>query len=278
MIKKGDAYDEASQHYDDVFDDVLNAGILSDTEMLDGIAAIGYNGVELPSYRVLKSPETKMTYRRYLNNSPLKVTCIDAIGDFVNHPCEASKTVQSAIDLAVQLSAPIVLTAGNRLAPGIVPAEGRRKTIVALAHCITHAQEAGVLLAIENFGIEPALQCAAQDCYEVLQGVPGLRFVFDTGNFYFAGEDPVPNVDVFLKRVCHVHLKDWAKSETPTIADVTGSPLGTGLIPNEQILKLLQHESGIRSYSVEVGHSNGDKLEAARADWRAAKQWLSLYS
>jgi sugar phosphate isomerase/epimerase len=101
-----------------------------------------------------------------------------------------------------------------------------------------------------------------------------LAFIFDTGNFYFCREDPLQNMDALMSRTRHVHLKDWVKSDTPEIADVSGAALGTGLIPNEQIVRKFRSVNPAANLSLEVG-APGDKIKAVQQDLETVRRWLN---
>ena len=261
-----------------VFGGLLQKGALNDTDMLQALGDMGYDGVEIPSGRLLDPPGRLKTYQDYLAGSPLQVTCIDGSCNFIG-PDKAARdagieALRAAIDAAVSLGAPLVLAAGSQISGSITPEDGRRMIIEGLHAGLSVARKAGVALAIENFGVAPTLQCAAAHCCEILEAVPGLRFVFDTGNFYFCGEDPIDNITLLSSRTCHLHLKDWVKSEAPQIADVSGAPLGMGLIPNEEIVRRFLHAGQVDCFSVEI-EAPGDKIESARKDLGTVRQWLS---
>jgi sugar phosphate isomerase/epimerase len=260
-----------------VFGDVLAKGTLTDVKLLETLESWGFDGVELPSGLFRDRPELLNVYRSCLANSKLEVTCIDGGCNFIGIDRAARakgvEALHAAIEVAVVLKCPLVLAAGSHLGDGVSPADGRRMIVEGLQTCLPAARETGVTLAIENFGVAPTLQCAAADCRAVLDAVSGLAFVFDTGNFYFCGEDPLKNLEVFRQRTRHVHLKDWVKSAKPEIADVAGAPLGTGLIPNEEIVRRLIAAGAVNSFSLEVG-APGDKLAAVRRDLDTVRRWL----
>ncbi len=260
-----------------VFGGALSKGELTDRAMLEAVEAMGLNGVELPSSRLLEEPARLDEYKAYLKNSRLEVACIDGMCNFVSRePAARQKGIDDlrrSLDLAAQLSCPIVLAAGSRLSDDIAPAEGRSMIADGLNACMPAAKDAGITLSIEDFGVAPTLQCAAADCLEVMELAPGVAFVFDTGNFYFAGEDALDNFDVLAPRTCHVHFKDWIKSDQPAIADVAGCPLGVGLVRNEAVAERFLATTGFDSVSLEV-EAPGDKLEATRQDLETIRQWL----
>lgn len=261
-----------------VFGGELARGTLTDAKMLAALEAAGFDGIEVPSGDLLDSPARMNVYRAHLADSGMEVTCIDAISNFVSPEAaaraQAVDALRAGIGLAHTLGAPVVLAAGSRLFAGCPPAAGRAMIVEGLRACLPDAQAAGVTLAIEDFGIDAALQCGAGDCLEVLDAVPGLSFVFDTGNFYFAGEDPIINQKRLGARTCHVHVKDWVKSATPEIADVAGTAIGRGIIPNETIVRRFLSEGYTGPFSLELG-APGEKMAGARADLATLRRWLT---
>lgn len=259
-----------------VFGGALADGSLSDAAMLGALEEAGFDGVELDARRVLAEPALLETYTSYLAGSKLEVTCLDAGCNFVGADQaardEGIEALHAALDIAGPLRCSLVLAAGSRLSGDITPEDGRRMIADGLEACLPAAQEAGVTLAIEDFGVAPTLQCSAEHCLEILDAVPGLAFVFDTGNFYFCGEEPLGNMPSLAGRTCHLHLKDWVKSDSPQIADVSGCPVGAGIIPNDEVIRRFL-KAGVGSFSLELGAS-GDKLEAARADLETIRRWI----
>jgi sugar phosphate isomerase/epimerase len=261
-----------------VFGGALTDGTLTDASMLARLEKIGLDGVELPSGCFLDEPKRRKIYATYLAGSRLRVTCIDGICNFIAED-EKSRVrgidaLHAAIELAWGFNCPLVLAAGSRLSGDITSQDGRRMIIDGLQACLAAAQQANVTLAIEDFGMEPTLQCSAEDCLEILQAVPELDFVFDTGNFYFRGEDPLANVALLGDRTSHVHFKDWVRSAKPEIADVAGAPLGTGIIPNEELVSRFVDLGTVDSFSLEVGAPE-DKFKAAHDDLLTLRKWLA---
>ena len=259
-----------------VFGNDLSRGTLTDTAMLQALEAMGFESVELWSDDLRATSARRREYLVYLASSIMRVSCIDAIGNFASSDASVRQTAadsaRQAIAQAHTLYCPLVLTAGSRLDEGVTPQEGRAYIIETLNSVAPIARDAGITLAIENFGMDPSLQCSAADCLEVLDGVEGLAFVFDSGNFYFRGEDPLENFAQLAPRTHHVHLKDWVKSATPLIADVAGAPVGKGLIPNQELVRRFI-EAGYKGvFSLET-YVNGDSLEAVRNDLATLRSW-----
>ena len=261
-----------------VFGTDLADGKLTDTAMLRALDEMGFDSVELWSPDLATSPSRKREYLTYMASSTLRVSCMDAIGNFAS-PDPAIR--QAAIDITLEaitqahtLYCPMVLTAGSRLDEGVSPAEGRARIIETLNEVMPDAKAAGIALAIENFGVEPALQCSAADCLEILDGVEDLAFVFDSGNFYFCGEDPLENIEQLASKTRHVHLKNWKKSPSPLLADVAGAPLEEGLIPNRILIQRFRGSGYNGVFSLETDPAD-NTLTAVRNDLQTLLSWLS---
>ena len=260
-----------------LFGGALQEEAFTDTGMLEFLEQAGFAGVELDHRRFDGRPEILDTYIRYLADSPLEVVCLDGIADLAlpEGPARQKEidALRRAIESAHRLSCPCLLAAGSRLPEGLAPEQARGQIAEALRSCMPEADQAGVTLCIENFGIEPRLQCAAADCIEVIEAVPGLQFAFDTGNFYFAGESADQNLALLQEKICHVHIKDWVKSDAPDIADLAGTPLGAGIIPNPKIIRDLLANGYTGAFSLELT-AHGALMQTVPADLAALKLWL----
>lgn len=255
----------------------LASGKLGDVAMLAQFQNIGFDGVELSSRRLMQSPELQHTYRGNLAESTLDITCLDVSCNFVStEPAARDKGVEdllNGIELAQSLDTSLVLAAGSRLQDGISPEDGRKMIAEGLQACIGEAKDAGITLAIENFGVAPTLQCASAHCLEILDAVPELAFVFDTGNFYFCGEDPLDAFDQLADRTVYVHIKDWVRSERPVLADVAGCQVGEGIIPNEALVRQFLEKGNVDTFSLELTVTK-NRMAAAERDYATIENWL----
>lgn len=255
----------------------LHAQGLDDIDMLARLEAMGYDGVEIPASRLLEDPARRSQYHDYFANHRLQVSCIDAISDLAipgpESHAQAIATLRQSIDLAAELACPLVLSAGSQRSEGEPPEADRARIAAGLNACLPAARERGVALAIEDFGVAPTLQCAAADCLAVLKNAPGTVFAFDTGNFYFAGEDPLGNLPVLAPYIRHAHFKDWVKSNTPEIADVSGTALGTGFLPNPELARRLTALGTAGCFSIELGGAP-DVFAGAVRDLETLRTWI----
>ena len=96
-----------------------------------------------------------------------------------------------------------------------------------------------------------------------------LGLAYDSGNFLFAGDDPVGSLKHFLDRVKHVHLKDRT---SPT--DMTCKPVGTGCIQMETIIRTLK-ESGYKGWLTVEQYGSRQMLEDSRTSIRNVQAILA---
>lgn len=75
------------------------------------------------------------------------------------------------------------------------------------------AEPQGVTVTIENFSSQKAPFQTPEECLHILRNVPKLKFVFDTGNFYFPKSDLLAAWELLKDYTIHVHVKDWTLVE-----------------------------------------------------------------
>lgn len=110
------------------------------------------------------------------------------------------------------------------------------------------ADRAGLALTMEDFDSGSSPIADSSGLLRFLDAVPGLTACFDTGNFYFAGEDALAAYERLRGRIGHVHLKDrsanteYGREERLTLSGgpMHPSPVGAGLIPMEELLARLR--------------------------------------
>lgn len=86
--------------------------------------------------------------------------------------------------------------------------------------------------------------CTMDEMEKVLDGVPGLEVVYDSGNMLLVDENPVEFYEKFAGKVKHIHLKDmrYAKKgeERADVAKngrkMTVAPTGMGLVDLSEVL------------------------------------------
>lgn len=167
--------------------------------------------------------------------------------DQCNSPAEG---IQQAIETAKRLGAEVLM-----LAPQWTEnLEGLNRDAIhdflvdRWSAGIARAKELGLTVVIED---TPELRfhlCKAEDVLALLNRIPGVHMVYDSGNMILAGEDPVAYCEKFTGRIGYVHLKDMriaipGEPYADTAADgrlMKGAPSGTGLIDLKAVVAKLK--------------------------------------
>jgi len=179
----------------------------------------------------------------------------------------AGETLEPAIGHARAVGAALI-----RL--GLTPVlEGSRATWGARWHeMVAHAREtlgrearraadAGLDIAIEDhqdFGSEELVSMAEEAGANV--GV-----VFDTGNPFAVGEDPVAFARRAVHRIRHVHLKDYRAQFTDDGYRLVRCAIGDGAVPFEQLRRVLGNDD--LTASIEPGALEARHIRLFTPDW-----------
>ncbi len=125
------------------------------------------------------------------------------------------------------------------------------------------AADAGLNIAIENhqdLGSEELVSFAEE-------AGDNVGIVFDTGNAFAVGEDPVAFARRAADRIRHVHLKDYVSQLTPEGFRLIRCPIGDGCVPLPEIGELLGGQTRSLTASIEVGALEARHIRLLAADW-----------
>jgi hypothetical protein len=125
--------------------------------------------------------------------------------------------------------------------------------------------DAGLVLAIEDhqdFGSEELVAIA-----ESLGDHVGI--VFDTGNAFAVGEDPVAFARRAAARIRHVHLKDYVAQFTDEGYRLVRCAIGDGCVPFGEIVGALAPRGGAMTASIEPGALEARHIRLFTAGWWA---------
>ncbi len=145
------------------------------------------------------------------------------------------------------------------------------------------ASALGLTVTIEDFDLNTSPICSSRGMLTMEQNARGLRTTFDTGNFYYSGEDALKAMDALQGTISHVHLKDrlllshLSESLLPQDPEKTyGHPakttagedmypcaVGTGSMPILQVLDIL-HAQGYDGCCAMEFFGAADYEQAAR--------------
>jgi 3-oxoisoapionate decarboxylase len=125
------------------------------------------------------------------------------------------------------------------------------------------AADAGLALAVEDhqdFGSEELVEISAEAGDHV--GV-----VFDTGNPFSVGEDPVAFARRAASRIRHVHLKDYVAQPTDEGFRLVRCAIGDGCVPFREIADALEPHAPSLTASIEPGALESRHIRLFADDW-----------
>jgi sugar phosphate isomerase/epimerase len=120
----------------------------------------------------------------------------------------------------------------------------RELLIRAFLETVEHVRGSGISVMIENQSIPTRADSRAEDIKIILDSVPGLGYVLDTGNFFCIREDVKAAYALLKGRVTRVHMKDWEIDKygsflRENLPRFDGVAIGDGLIPNKEMIEML---------------------------------------
>jgi L-ribulose-5-phosphate 3-epimerase len=180
--------------------------------------------------------------------------------------------VQAAVPLARNLGARCILLPIDQPA-GLSDKEAWDMTVRGLAECLPVAEEAGVVLAVENV-CSPFLKGATElgRLVEELAS-PACRVYFDVGNGAWIGLDPAAEILELGDKIAQIHFKN-RNSVRGTPGTDTVSVGDPGIVPYKRVFDAI-HTIGYDGYLVvEVPTLNKDADKIARENLAAMREWL----
>jgi 3-oxoisoapionate decarboxylase len=125
------------------------------------------------------------------------------------------------------------------------------------------AADAGVTIAIEDhqdFGSEELVELAEASG-------PNVGIVFDTGNPFAVGEDPVAFARRAAHRIRHVHLKDYRARFTDEGYRLVRCAVGDGAVPFWDLARVLSAHHDELTASIEPGALDARHIRLFTARW-----------
>ena len=126
------------------------------------------------------------------------------------------------------------------LVPGFLsdqPTDEEWETIIQrTAEFTKKAKAAGLDVCLEDYDHRNSPTYNTTRLDKMFERLPELNFVFDSGNFAFAGDAILPALEHFMPRVHHAHLKDrlaYGDAHLPATA------VGGGILPIREAVKRL---------------------------------------
>lgn len=196
----------------------------------------------------------------------LHVSSIYGFYDWVKAPDEYFDDLQIRQALHLGCDKIMVIPGFYTSRDTAVRKEQKRQMCRSMYDFMARAGAAQLTVTIEDFDLDTSPICDSTGMLDFENQLCGLRTTFDTGNFYYSGEDALDAFPRLANSIVHVHLKDrlvlpkdWMKAHPASDPQVLyGNPkettagvlmypcsVGDGCIPIRQILEQLH----IRGYN-----------------------------
>ena len=244
----------------------------------------GYDGIEWrggPQGHIqpFASAEQKVILRQMSADAGLMVLAVTAYTSFVSDNAEERQSnvdeVRRYADLAAELGAHYVRVFLGELPQNTNPSVKTYENITdCLSRAAQHASLVGVGVAIEphdNF----ARSSAVAPVLDRTKSDPALGVIWDIGNAFAAGEEPLVGFELFKDRLTYVQVKDGTRRGE----DWQLCSLGMGNVPLAQAFELLLANGYEGALSVEWEYAWHPELDppeiALPAALRTVRQLLA---
>ena len=170
----------------------------------------------------------------------------------------ALATIQEKLDCMEKLGIPMLMLTPELplLETADARAEAMERMICVYASVVAYAKQSGITIVTENRFDAYRPDATMADMRKILDCVPGLGYVLDSGNFSGVGESAVEAYALLKDRTVHMHCKDWAHAENGefTAADqqrYTGVQTGSGCVPLRTLAAAMKREQYKGNYCFE---------------------------
>lgn len=253
----------------------LEEALVLYNEMMDLVETSGFDMIDITSLEFdLFGVDT---VKEALKKRNLKVSSLIHFDKFASME-EADSAVliekaKNVIDLAKEIGTEIVMLVPQAQENVL---EYSRK---ALADCLVkhwipiaeYARAQGVHVVAEDTPDLRLPLCTTEELSYVLERVPGLEMVYDSGNMILVDEDPVTYFETFANQIAHIHLKDMiVTDDSNMLADtardgrkMTAAPSGKGLLDFPTLLEHIKNSGYSGRLAIEYAKGNDeDSLES----------------
>ncbi|HCK10299.1 sugar phosphate isomerase/epimerase [bacterium] len=183
----------------------IEAGTMSVTELVEKVAELGVDGVEL---RREAWEECGTLMSEELEAVKARVAELGLLITFGTHSvifCEGvdRDQVLADVDTAAALGSPLC-----RLFSGPVPEAEDDPAWAWAKQVIDRAEEKGIVIALENYARSPGGTLGEIQTVLNHFDVPGLKTNIDTGNYAGWKQDHLEAIEAIGHRAAYVHVKD----------------------------------------------------------------------
>lgn len=255
-------------------------------QMMEMIAAAGYEKVDVTSFEI--STMGQDTVHRIVTQSGLRVCSYIYLDTFAQRCnvdlAEQIKQTKAAVDAAAMLRADVLMLAP--LAGEQINTYSNQQLKEEMAArwrpAVLYAKELGIHPVLENTPDLRLHLCQPDELQQMLDAVPELEVVFDSGNALLANEDPSAYFAQFAAKAAHVHLKDVRlaaadDSKADTAIDgkkYRGAPIGKGVVDLKAFVRQTRLVGYDGWYTIEFYVEDGLNVESSLVRCKAYVQQL----
>ena len=208
----------------------------------------GLSSIDVMEYEVKFMGKEKLLAA--MDTYGIRIGCLITNAPFFEKPRDVMPSIEKSLDLAEELGTSFLM---------VIPGSGRGKDITAvealgdkktLQYTVKHfrniveaADKRGITVGFENTPHDFKPLASARACKAILDRVPGLGLIFDTGNFRVADKncDEMAAYELLKDRIVRVHVKDVVIGDFKGEACVGGQAIravmtGAGVIPLRKLL------------------------------------------
>jgi sugar phosphate isomerase/epimerase len=180
------------------------AGRVSAQEVVNKAIECGFDAVEW----ITGHGSNGKRLRKLVSDVNLEISAYTMYDEsFVQRDSNYLERFKENLEIAVEANAPLMMIPPFGIINQTDLKAGRQEWIKYFAEVYPLAQNANMPLALESTGLADSPITSADEIFEVLNNVPGMKLVFDNGNISTADE-PLSAFKRLQPWIIHVHFKD----------------------------------------------------------------------
>lgn len=238
----------------------------------DSLELAKANGIPYIDIMLVRTEKDVKKYQAAMAETGVKVYTYIANISFISGLRARRKKIIKNLDIAKALGAKYLMIVpysgiSYRRAMRLGREKVKQMMIDGFTEAVELGKEYGIGVCVETTPHDVSCICGTQDCLDVLNAVPELDFVFDTGNMLPHGDDPLEAYEALKGRISHVHLKDVVlieKKKTSSFDERTpdGKVMkcviwGQGIIPVQKIYDRMIADGYKGCFAIEYARPEG---------------------
>lgn len=120
-------------------------------------------------------------------------------------------------------------------------------------------KENGIIPVVENFSSHGCPFSTIKDFEYILGNMPDIKFVLDTGNFWYVDENLMEATKKFADKTVHVHIKDMAVGDEYALQHNgkhgESCAIGSGILPIKEAIEHLKTVQYSGALVIEINNS-----------------------